>query len=61
MYGVLVGKVSVLIVKGGLFFIENVKYESVKVIVKIEFIGWIVFNVDKWKDRIFMGYYRIDG
>ena len=61
MYGVLVGKASAPIAKGGLLSTENVKHESAKVTAKTESIGWTVPNVDKWKDKTFMGYHREDG
>lgn len=61
MYGVLVGKASAPIAKGGLLSTENVKHESAKVTAKTESIGWTVPNVDKWKNRTFMGYHREDG
>ena len=61
MYGVLVGKANAPIAKGGLLSTENVKHESAKVTAKTESIGWTVPNVDKWKDRTFMGYHRTDG
>nr|WP_315251516.1 altronate dehydratase family protein [uncultured Flavobacterium sp.] len=61
MYGVLVGKASAPIAKGGLLSTENVKHESAKVSGKTESIGWTVPNVDKWKDRTFNGYQRTDG
>ncbi|PXY42696.1 altronate hydrolase [Flavobacterium cheongpyeongense] len=61
MYGVLVGKASAPIAKGGLLSTENVKHESAKVTAKTESIGWTVPNVDKWKDKTFMGYHRTDG
>ena len=61
MYGVLVGKASAPIAKGGLLSTENVKHESAKVTAKTESIGWTVPDVDKWKDRTFDGYQRTDG
>ena len=61
MYGVLVGKASAPIAKGGLLSTANVKHESAKVTAKTESIGWTVPNVDKWKDRTFNGYQRTDG
>ena len=61
MYGVLVGKASAKIEKGGLLSTLNVKHESDKVTGKTETIGWDVPNVDKWKDRTFNGYHREDG
>jgi altronate hydrolase len=38
-----------------------VKHESDKVTGKTETIGWSAPNVDKWKDRTFLGYHREDG
>jgi len=61
MYGVLVGKASAKIEKGGLLSTANVKHESAKVSGKTETIGWTVPNIDKWKDRTFNGFYREDG
>ena len=61
MYGVLVGKASAKIEKGGLLSTSNVKHESDKVTGKTETIGWDVPNIDKWKDRTFNGYHREDG
>jgi altronate hydrolase len=49
MYGVLVGKASAKIEKGGLLTTANVKHESAKVSGKTETIGWTVPNIDKWK------------
>lgn len=61
MYGVLVGKASAFIVKGGLLATTNVKHESDKVTGKTETIGWQMPDAAKWKDRTFMGYHRADG
>jgi altronate hydrolase len=61
MYGVLVGKASARIEKGGLLSTENVKHESDKVTGKTETIGWNAPNIDKWKDRTWQGYHREDG
>lgn len=61
MYGILVGKASLPIKKGEVITTENVKHQSAKVERKTETTSWIPPNVDKWKDRTFMGYYREDG
>lgn len=61
MYGVLVGKASGRIEKGGLLSTDNVKHESDKVTGKTETIGWNSPNIDKWKDRTWQGYHREDG
>ncbi len=61
MYGVLIGKASAKIEKGGLLSTLNVKHESDKVTGKTETIGWNIPNIEKWKNRHFMGYHREDG
>lgn len=61
MYGVLVGKASSKIEKGGVLTTENVKHQSAKVSKKTATIGWDVPNVERWKDKTFMGYHREDG
>lgn len=61
MYGVLVGKATKPITSGGLLTTENVKHESSKVFGKTETVGWTAPNVEKWKDRTFLGYHRADG
>ncbi|SNR30811.1 UxaA family hydrolase [Lutibacter flavus] len=61
MYGVLVGKANCIIKKGDVLTISNVKHESEKVYKKTGDIGWSAPNVDKWKDRTFLGYEREDG
>ncbi|SMP34908.1 UxaA family hydrolase [Chryseobacterium profundimaris] len=61
MYGVIVGKANQSIKKGEVITTENVKHQSAKVEGKTETLGWIPPNVDKWKNRTFMGYHRKDG
>jgi altronate hydrolase len=61
MYGVLVGKANTTIEKGEVLTISNVKHESEKVVKKTGTIGWDIPNIDKWKNRTFMGYPREDG
>lgn len=61
MYGVLVGKANYTIKKGEVLTIDNVKHESEKVYKKTGDIGWETPNIDKWKDRTFLGYERGDG
>lgn len=61
MYGVIVGKASQTIGKGEVITTENVKHQSAKVEGKTETLGWTPPNVDRWKDRTFMGYHREDG
>ena len=61
MYGVIVGKANQFIKKGEVITTENVKHQSAKVEGKTETLGWIPPNVDRWKDRTFMGYHREDG
>lgn len=61
MYGVIVGKANQHIEKGEVITTENVKHQSAKVEGKTESLGWTPPNVDRWKDRTFMGYHREDG
>lgn len=61
MYGVLVGKANGIIEKGDVLTISNVTHESEKVFKKTGDIGWEIPNVDKWKDKTFLGYHREDG
>lgn len=61
MYGVMVGKANQFIEKGEVITTENVKHQSAKVEGKTETLGWTPPNVDRWKDRTFMGYHREDG
>ncbi|RNL95251.1 altronate dehydratase [Sinomicrobium pectinilyticum] len=61
MYGVLVGKASEYIPKGGLLTTENVKHQSGKVSGKTETTSWKAPDITRWKDRTFMGYPREDG
>ncbi|APZ45421.1 altronate hydrolase [Polaribacter reichenbachii] len=61
MYGVLVGTANGIIEKGDVLTTENVKHQSDKVFGKTEKFSWTAPNVDKWKDRTFMGYHREDG
>ncbi len=61
MYGVIVGKANQSIKKGEVITTENVKHQSAKVEGKTATLGWNPPNVDRWKDRTFMGYHREDG
>ncbi|MDP2160788.1 MAG: altronate dehydratase family protein [Flavobacterium sp.] len=61
MYGVLIGKASQPIQKGEVLTTLNVKHQSEKVSHKTSTTAWTPPNVDKWKDRTFMGYHRKDG
>ncbi|WP_338407097.1 altronate dehydratase family protein [uncultured Flavobacterium sp.] len=61
MYGVLVGTANGAIQKGDILTTENVKHQSEKVYGKTKTISWKAPNVEKWKERTFLGYYREDG
>tara|TARA_R110002049_G_scaffold263116_1_gene439249 strand:- start:3315 stop:4922 length:1608 start_codon:yes stop_codon:yes gene_type:complete len=61
MYGVLVGTANGTIEKGDVLTTENVKHQSEKVFGRTESFTWTAPNVDKWKDRTFLGYHREDG
>lgn len=61
MYGVLVGKATQPIQKGGVLTVDNVKHESNQAYKKTEVTSWDAPNISKWKDRTFNGYHRPDG
>ncbi|WP_455169752.1 UxaA family hydrolase, partial [Aegicerativicinus sediminis] len=61
MYGVLVGKATSLISKGGSLTTKNVQHQASVTIGKTETSNWTPPDISKWKDRTFMGYHREDG
>ncbi len=61
MYGVLVGKANGVINKGDVLTTKNVKHETEKVSGRTAPFTWKSPNVDKWKERTFLGYHRSDG
>jgi altronate hydrolase len=61
MYGVLVGKATQPIQKGGLLTTENVIHLTEKVIEKKGDSPWKAPDITKWKEKTFMGYHRKDG
>ncbi len=61
MYGVLVGTANGRVKKGEVLTTKNVKHKSDKVYGKTETIGWTAPNIDKWKNKTFLGYHREDG
>ena len=61
MYGVLIGKARVKIEKYDVLTTQNVKHDSAKVSQKTANISWTPPNIDKWKDKTFLGYHRNDG
>lgn len=61
MYGVLVGSSIGTVQKGEVLTTENVKHQSEKVFGKTQTFTWKAPNVDKWKNRTFLGYHRSDG
>ncbi|HMR15311.1 MAG TPA: altronate dehydratase family protein [Mariniflexile sp.] len=61
MYGVLVGSANGTIEKGEVLTTENVKHQSEKVFGRTESFTWKAPDVEKWKNKTFMGYHREDG
>ena len=61
MYGIIVGKAVTQIAKGELITTENVKHQSAKVEKKTATTAWSAPNIDKWKNKTFLGYHREDG
>lgn len=61
MYGVLVGKATQFIPKGGIISTQNVKHSSHDFKEKKQKIAWQAPDIEKFKHRTFMGYHRADG
>ncbi|MDX2188240.1 MAG: altronate dehydratase family protein [Bacteroidota bacterium] len=62
MYGVVVGKATQLIKKGGLIHTENLKHASEDYSIdKKKPYSWTAPENSKFKNRTFMGYHRSDG
>lgn len=61
MYGVLVGTANQIIELGDVLTTENVKHQSEKVYGRTQTFSWTAPDVEKWKDRTFLGYHREDG
>ncbi len=63
MYGVLVGKATKKILKGGLITQNNIKHSTTNFCVpkKKQIIKWIPPNISKFKTKTFQGYHRKDG
>lgn len=61
MYGVLVGKAVVPIAKGGLITTSNVKHASGAYTIGERKTDWHVPDVDRFRNKTFMGFHREDG
>jgi len=61
MYGILVGKATQSIPRGGLLTTENVKHDASSFSKSDSEINWTPPDVSRWKDKTFMGYHRSDG
>lgn len=61
MYGVLVGKASQPISKGGLVSTRNLKHAASDYFGKMKEYQWVAPDVSKWVNRTFMGFHRSDG
>lgn len=61
MYGVLVGKAVVPIAKGGLITTSNVKHASGAYTIGERKTNWQVPDVDRFRNKTFMGFHRDDG
>lgn len=61
MYGLLVGKATQPIVKGGVIGTHNVKHKAALYSGKTKSYQWSPPDVSKWKNKTFMGYHRPDG
>ena len=61
MYGVLVGKVTMDVKRGGLMTTVNLHHAADPYAYRGVQYKWTPPDVSKWKDRTFMGYHRSDG
>ena len=61
MYGLLVGKATQPIVKGGVIGTHNVKHKAAPYSGKTKSYQWSPPDTSKWKNKTFMGYHRPDG
>lgn len=61
MYGVLVGKAQYEIPKGSVITTANVKHAANDFTVRERNTNWDTPDVQRWRDRTFMGYHRNDG
>ena len=61
MYGVLVGKVTMDVKRGGLMTTANLHHAADPYAYRDVQFNWTAPDVSKWKDRTFMGYHRSDG
>lgn len=61
MYGVLVGKVTEDVKKGGLMTTSNLHHAADPYAYRGATYSWQAPDVNQWKERTFMGYHRSDG
>ena len=61
MYGILVGKATQPISKGGVIGTHNVKHKASPYSGKTKDYSWTPPDVSKFKNKTFMGYHRADG
>jgi len=61
MYGVTVGRAREPIAKGGLLTTRNVAHDARAFAEKTTDYSWTAPNVERWRDRTFLGYHRADG
>jgi altronate hydrolase len=61
MYGVLVGKLTTPVLKGGLMTVGNTQHASQEYGYRSVDLPWVAPDVSAFKDRTFIGYHRKDG
>ena len=61
MYGILVGKATQAIAKGGVIGTHNVKHKASPYSGKTKEYHWTAPDVSRFKDKTFLGYHRPDG
>lgn len=61
MYGVLVGKATKPILKGGLLTTQNIRHAAGNYALHERRTQWHIPDVSKWRNKTFMGFHRADG
>ncbi len=61
MYGVLVGKVTQDVKRGGLMTTQNLHHAAEPYAYRKAQLNWVAPSIEKWNTKTFMGYHRSDG
>lgn len=61
MYGLIIGTAKTDLVKGEVISTENVSHKTSKISERVPMAIWNGPDIEKWKERTFLGYHRKDG